>query len=137
MSLHDAGVLAGSVSTVLFVASYLPMLIKAARTRDLASYSLGSFAVTNLGNLVHTVYVVSLPVGPIWALHGFYLVSTVLMTWWYLRYRRRPEHHESVGGRLTERRAAGVSLSIHGETGTHDSGAAGERRDHCGGALSR
>lgn len=86
MTLGSAGVVAGVVSTVLFVASYLPMLYKARRTRDLSSYSVGNIAVANLGNLVHTVYVVSLPVGPIWALHGFYLSSTGLMLWWWLRY---------------------------------------------------
>lgn len=87
MTLHDAGVVAGTVSTVLFVASYLPMLHKAWRTRDLSSYSVGNLAVANIGNAVHTVYVLSLPVGPIWALHGFYLASTVVMLWWWLRYR--------------------------------------------------
>ena len=89
MSLHDAGVVAGVFSTILFVVSYLPMLVKAARTHDLSSYSASSLAVANLGNAVHTIYVVSLPIGPIWVLHGFYLASTGLMLWWYLRYRHR------------------------------------------------
>jgi uncharacterized protein with PQ loop repeat len=89
MSLHAAGVLAGTVSTVLFVVSYLPMLSKAARTRDLASYSVGNLALANVGNVVHTLYVVSLPFGPIWLLHGFYLVSTALMLVWYARFRTR------------------------------------------------
>jgi hypothetical protein len=44
--------------------------------------------VANLGNAVHTIYVISLPVGPIWALHGFYLASTAVMLWWWLRYRK-------------------------------------------------
>ncbi len=92
MSLHDAGVVAGTISTVLFVTSYLPMLHKAWRTRDLSSYSIVQLAVANVGNLVNTVYVVSLPVGPIWGLHAFYLFSTALMTWWWLRsvHRRGP-----------------------------------------------
>lgn len=98
MSVSDAGVIAGTVSTVLFVASYLPMLVKAARTRDLRSYSAGSLAMANLGNAVHTIYVVSLPPGPIWALHGFYLGSTALMTWWHLRYRHGPEPRTRRGG---------------------------------------
>jgi hypothetical protein len=29
--------------------------------------------------------VFSLPIGPIWVLHSFYLVSTGLMLFWYLR----------------------------------------------------
>ena len=73
MSLGNAAVIAGIISTTLFAASYLPMLVKAARTRDLASYSASSLAITNLGNAVHTLYILSLPMGPIWALHGFFL----------------------------------------------------------------
>lgn len=67
MTLREAAVVAGAVSTVLFLGAYLPMLAKAWRTRDLHSYSGGSLTVTTLGNLVYTAYVVSLPVGPIWA----------------------------------------------------------------------
>ena len=82
-------VLAGSVSTTLFVVSTLPMLIKAARTKDLGSYSVGNLVLANLGNLAHSVYVFSLPVGPIWALHSFYLVSSFAMLVMWLGYRRR------------------------------------------------
>ena len=89
-------VLAGIVSTIIFASSTLPMLRKAAATRDLRSYSLGNIGLANVGNLVHSVYVFSLPVGPIWALHGFYVVSSALMLFWYLRYRligmREPNH---------------------------------------------
>lgn len=91
MSVQHAGAIAGAVSTALFVGSYLPMLAKARRTRDLRSYSPVNLVVANVGNLVHTVYVVTLPVGPIWALHGFYLVSTAVMLWWWLRYRGPPD----------------------------------------------
>ena len=97
MSWHSAGVLAGTVSTVLFVVSYLPMLTKAVRTRDLASYSVGSLALANVGNAVHTLYVLTLPVGPIWLLHGFYLVSTALMLVWYARYRVRRREPSAQG----------------------------------------
>jgi uncharacterized protein with PQ loop repeat len=79
-------VLAGTVSTVIFAASTLPMLVKAGRTKDLSSYSLGNIALANVGNAVHSVYVFHLPAGPVWVLHSFYLVSTVLMLIWYLRY---------------------------------------------------
>ncbi|RYP85580.1 hypothetical protein EKO23_12180 [Nocardioides guangzhouensis] len=71
------------VSTVLFVGSYLPMLVKAFRTRDLTSYSLGNLVLANVGNAVHSVYVFSLPVGPIWFLHGFYVLGTLLMLVWH------------------------------------------------------
>jgi hypothetical protein len=89
-------VLAGIVSTIVFACSTLPMLRKAASTKDLGSYSLGNIGLANVGNLVHSVYVFSLPVGPIWFLHGFYLVSSALMLFWYLRYSligvHRPTH---------------------------------------------
>jgi hypothetical protein len=80
-------VLAGIVSSVVFAGSMLPMLRKALRTRDLSSYSLGNVALANLGNAVHSVYVFHLPPGPIWFLHTFYVVSSALMLYWYLRYR--------------------------------------------------
>jgi uncharacterized protein with PQ loop repeat len=79
-------VLAGIVSTIIFACSALPMLRKAARTKDLKSYSPGNIVLANVGNLVHSLYVFSLPLGPIWVLHGFYLVSSALMLFWYLRY---------------------------------------------------
>jgi uncharacterized protein with PQ loop repeat len=81
-------VLAGSVSTVIFAGSTLPMLHKAAVTKDVTSYSLGSIWLANIGNLIHSVYVFNLPAGPIWALHGFYLLSSGLMLVWCLRYAR-------------------------------------------------
>jgi len=83
----DLAVFAGVLSTGLFAMSYLPMLVKAARTRDLSSYSLGNLAITNLGNAVHSLYVFSLPVGPIWFLHTFYLVASALMLIWFVRFR--------------------------------------------------
>jgi hypothetical protein len=87
----DLAVLAGVASTGLFAMSYLPMLMKAGRTKDLSSYSLGNLAITNAGNALYSVYVFSLPVGPIWFLHTFYLVTSALMLGWFLRYRaRRP-----------------------------------------------
>ena len=69
--MSSVAILAGSVSTVLFAASTLPMLIKAARTRELNSYSRGNLVLANVGNAVHTIYVLQLPPGPIWALHTF------------------------------------------------------------------
>jgi uncharacterized protein with PQ loop repeat len=81
-------VMSGMISTAIFAFSTLPMLVKAARTKDLSSYSLGNILLSNVGNLVHSVYVFSLPAGPIWLLHCFYLVTTGLMLVWYLRYER-------------------------------------------------
>src|SRR6476620_6075018 len=89
MSLQETGVVAGTISTTLFVISYLPMLVKAAKTRDLRSYSASNLVVANVGNLVHSVYVLSLPAGPLWLLHSFYVVSSALMLFWWWRYRSR------------------------------------------------
>ena len=83
-------VIAGIASTLIFAFSTLPMLTKASRTRDLHSYSLGNILLANGGNLVHSLYVFSLPAGPIWLLHSFYLITTALMLYWYLRYEGPP-----------------------------------------------
>ena len=79
-------VVAGAISTTIFAASMLPMLVKAARTKDLSSYSLGNILLANVGNAIHSVYVFHLPAGPVWILHTFYLVSTGLMLFWYVLY---------------------------------------------------
>jgi len=82
--------LAGFASTVIFAASVLPMLRKAFRSRDLTSYSLGNMVLANVGNTVHSIYVFSLPPGPVWLLHSFYVVTSALMLVWCLRYRKAP-----------------------------------------------
>ena len=91
-------VLCGVLSTLVFVGGTLPMLGKAARTRDLSSYSLGNIVASNLGNAVNWVYIASLPRGPLWWLHGFYTVTTALMLFWYVRYSvigvREPTHRD-------------------------------------------
>ncbi|NYD76625.1 hypothetical protein [Arthrobacter cupressi] len=91
--------IAGTVSTILFAVSMLPMLVKAARTKDLASYSLGNLLLANIANAVHSVYVFSLPAGPIWLLHVAYVVASVLMLAWCLRYRRAPGGATDVVGK--------------------------------------
>jgi hypothetical protein len=97
MDWHEFPVLAGTVSTLLFVVSYLPMLVKAFRTRDLESYSRGNLLIANVGNGVHSIYVFSLPAGPIWALHGFYVVSTAVMLVWHRLYAGRKASRERAG----------------------------------------
>ena len=88
MTSNDLTLIAGSASTVIFVISYMPMLMKAVRTKDLTSYSPTQLVLTNLGNVVYSAYVFSLPLGPIWALHSFYLVATAVMLAWYVRFTR-------------------------------------------------
>lgn len=67
------------------------MLVKAWRTKDVHSYSVMQLALNNVGNLVHWLYISSLPLGPIWFLHGFFTVSTALMLLWYWLYHYRPQ----------------------------------------------
>ena len=94
-------VVAGAISTTIFALSMLPMLVKAARTKDLSSYSLGNILLANVGNAIHSVYVFHLPADPVWILHTFYLVSTGLMLFWYLLYTpRRGLHRTTHSGPL-------------------------------------
>ncbi|MCG2621091.1 hypothetical protein LVY72_04080 [Arthrobacter sp. I2-34] len=104
----DLAVLAGGVSTVIFAGSVMPMLIKAVRTRDLTSYSLGNLLLSNTGNLFYAVYVYSLPAGPIWALHAFYIFSTAFMLAMYLRHTVRPGRRMHSPSQATEDRTPAV-----------------------------
>lgn len=88
-------VIAGTISTVIFTISTLPMVFKAIRTKDLRSYSLTNILLSNVGNVIHSIYVFSLPAGPIWLLHCFYLVTTGLMLFWYLRFEAQQRRRQS------------------------------------------
>ena len=81
-------VAAGSVATIVFALSTLPMLVKAVRTRDLASYSRSNLVLANVGNAFYSLYVFHMPLGPIWLLHTFYAVSSALMLLWSVRFGR-------------------------------------------------
>jgi uncharacterized protein with PQ loop repeat len=81
--------LAGTIATMVFALSTLPMLGKALRSRDLTSYSTGNLVLANVGNAVYSVYVFQLPLGPIWFLHGFYLLTSGLMLIWSRRFAPR------------------------------------------------
>ncbi len=78
---------AGFISTALFAVGTLPMLIKAFRTRNLASYSLGNILLSNVGNVIYSLYVFNLPPGPVWFLHSYNLLTTGLMMVWYVKYQ--------------------------------------------------
>jgi hypothetical protein len=75
----NAVTVAGVISTLMFLGSNLPMVVQAIRTRDLSSYSRGYLVMTNIGNAVYTVYVLSLPAGPIWLLHLVYTAVSAFM----------------------------------------------------------
>lgn len=99
----DIAVLAGMISTAVFAGSSLPMLVKAFRTRDLGSYSLGNLVLANAGNAVHAIYVFSLPAGPVWILHTFNELVAAFMLAWYLRFERWPRRgHTPVAAHLAE-----------------------------------
>ena len=86
MDINNFHMVAGTISTTIFATSNIPMLAKAMKTRDLKSYSFMYIALSNIGNLIHWIYIYNLPFGPIWFLHSFYTVSSVFMMIWYLRY---------------------------------------------------
>jgi len=96
--MSEFALFAGSAAAAIFMVSQLPMLIKAGRTKDLGSYSVVNIVLANVGNLFYAVYVFSLPPGPIWAIHSFYLVATGLMLFWYLRYHRGRRSSAPAGG---------------------------------------
>ncbi|WP_306739855.1 hypothetical protein [Arthrobacter sp. B0490] len=73
-------------------------------------------ALSNLANVVHSVYVFSLPPGPIWMLHAFYGVASALMLIWYLRFSKTP------------READGTDV-VASPRATDDAVTAGGRRD--------
>jgi uncharacterized protein with PQ loop repeat len=108
--------IAGTISTIIFAISTLPMLVKAHRTKDLGSYSIGNIVLANGGNAVHSLYVFSLPMGPIWLLHSFYLVTTGMMLFWYVRYEGWPRRPDRAAGSTSGESslamdAAGTSLT--------------------------
>lgn len=104
-------VLAGTLSTVLFAVSMLPMLLKAAHTKDLASYSPGNLVLSNVANAVHSIYVFNLPAGPIWVLHLAYVLASALMLAWWLRYRKTG--HEAAAISTAPGRDEGSATAIH------------------------
>jgi hypothetical protein len=93
MDSQTLSVVAGSISSLLFISANVPMLVKAYRTRNLRSYSLSNIVLVNVGNVLYWLYISSFPPGPIWALHSFYTVTSVLMLVWYLRYERSWRRH--------------------------------------------
>ena|SRR5215207_4089805 len=82
----NAVTVAGIISTLMFLGSNLPMVVQAIRSHDVLSYSRGYLVMTNIGNLVYTMYVFSLPAGPIWLLHLVYTTVSAFMLlihiWW-------------------------------------------------------
>jgi hypothetical protein len=89
--MEQVQMVAGSVAGVIFAAASWNMLVKAWRTKDLSSYSLGQIVLNNVGNLFYWLYVVSLPIGPIWFMHAFFTLASLLMLAWFFVYRTAPK----------------------------------------------
>ncbi len=89
MHSHSLQLLAGFTSSMIFISGNLPMLFKAFKTKDLRSYSLGHLTLGTLGNVVYWLYVVSLPIGPVWFLQAFFTTASALMLFCYLRYEKK------------------------------------------------
>ncbi len=92
MHSYSLQMLAGFASSMIFISSNLPMLFKAFKTKNLSSYSLGHLALGNLGNAVYWLYVISLPLGPVWFLQAFFTMASALMLFCYLRYEKKWIH---------------------------------------------
>jgi hypothetical protein len=88
--MHDQSlpILAGFVSSTIFISSNLHMLFKAFNTKDLSSYSLGHLTMGALGNLIYWLYVINLPFGPVWILQVFFTLASASMFFCYLCYEK-------------------------------------------------
>ena len=86
MELQTVQLMAGSISLLFFISSNLPMLWKVFKTKNLRSYSFIHILFNNIGNIVYWLYVSSLPIGPIWMMHTFYTITSILMLVGYIRY---------------------------------------------------
>jgi uncharacterized protein with PQ loop repeat len=106
----DVTLLAGMIAAVVFAISNLPMVWKALRTRDVGSYSLGSIVMINVANVVYSLYVFSLPPGPIWMLHSFYAVASAIML--VLCIRTGPHRRAAVHATRTPGRRHGTGIPL-------------------------
>lgn len=97
MSNETLAIVAGSISSMMFMTGTMNMVIKAWRTRDMQSYSIAHLVFSNIGNLLHWLYVTSLPFGPIHLLHTFYTLATIFMLVWALHYHHRPQTTRKIG----------------------------------------
>jgi len=89
MEFESIQLLAGFASTAIFASSKVPMLAKALRTRDLHSYSLGHIGLSTTGNMINWLYVISLPLGPVWLLQGLFTIADLLMLVCYIVFEHR------------------------------------------------
>jgi hypothetical protein len=86
MTIDHLQLLAGSLSSLIFVSSNFPMLWKVIKTKNVKSYSLGQILLRNLGNWIYWIYVASLPVGPAWYLQCLFTLSGLVLLSCYLLF---------------------------------------------------
>jgi len=91
MNPENMAMIAGVISSLIFVSSNVPMLWKAHKTRDLHSYSSLHIVLINAGNLIYWIYVARLPIGPVWFMHTFYTLASALMLILYARHVLMPK----------------------------------------------
>ena len=94
--------IAGTFSAFIFIGSNVPMLWKAYQTKDLHSYSKLNIILANIGNLVYWVYVLNLPIGPIYLLHFFYTITSLIMLGLLIRHRCQQKGEPSWLGKLKD-----------------------------------
>lgn len=116
MEFESIQLLAGFASTAIFASSKVPMLMKALNTRDLHSYSISHIGLSTSGNLINWLYVVSLPLGPIWLLQGLFTLADLLMLGCYVVF----EFRGSSGDGLRFRQRSQASHRQHTYQGTGD-----------------
>ncbi|MGD8867005.1 MAG: hypothetical protein PVI01_05235 [Gemmatimonadales bacterium] len=111
--------IAGAISSSMFAAGNIPMLVKATRTRSLSSYSQMQLAMGGTANIFHWFYISSLPFGPIWFLHSFHTVATAILILLYLRYEVGADFSISrmldgvgLGGRVAVRWSMRIALGL-------------------------
>jgi len=96
MSILNLPFFAGIVSSTIFSIANIPMLVKIYKTKDVESYSLAYLMFCNVGNIVHWIYILSLPLGPIWMLHTFSTITSFFMLYCYCKYKKRRSSKISV-----------------------------------------
>ena len=97
MNTESLAMIAGMISSMIFVSSNVPMLWKAHKTKDLHSYSWLYIVLINAGNLIYWIYVATLPLGPVWFMHTFYTLASGLLLFLYWRHVLQPKVKQYIG----------------------------------------
>ena len=113
MKPENLAMVAGMISSLIFVSSNVPMLWKAHKTRDLHSYSWLYIMLVNAGNLIYWIYVATLPIGPVWFMHTFYTLASALLLVLYGRYVLAPEVRPTLKRRWRRWQATFRSINRH------------------------